>query len=79
MNCPVCGREMTEGKVAYQPACGLHFLPPSEKLPLGVTKRGIEKRGGVCLDGPHQLSNLTGDGELPAWLCRICRKMAADY
>jgi len=79
MNCPVCGREMTSGKVAYQPGCGLHFLPPSEKLPYGVSKRAVEKRGGVCLDGPYQLGLLTGRGELPAYLCRICRKVVVDY
>ena len=70
---------MTEGKVAYQPACGLHFLPPSERLPYGLTKRGIEKRGGVPLDGPYQLGALTGKGELPAYLCRNCRKVVVDF
>lgn len=79
MNCPVCGKEMTKGKVAYQPACGLHFLPPHEKLPYGVTRRAIEKRGGTALDGPYQLGCLTGDGELPAYLCGVCRKVIIDY
>lgn len=79
MNCPVCGKTMTQGKVAYAPSCGLHFLPPHEKLPYGVTKGGIEKRGGVPLDGPHQLGCLTGSGTLPAYLCRVCRKVVVDY
>ena len=55
MNCPVCGKEMKVGKVAYQPSAGLHFLPPGERLPHVLTKSGIEKRGGIALDGPNNL------------------------
>ena len=56
MNCPVCGKEMKAGKIAYAPQAGIHFLPPGvQHLPRVVTKRGIEKQGGIVLDGPNNL------------------------
>ena len=76
---PVCGKEMKVGKVAYQPSAGLHFLPPGERLPHVLTKSGIEKRGGIALDGPNNLGLLESDGTLPAHICRSCRKIVIDY
>ena len=79
MNCPVCGKEMKMGKVAYRPSAGLHFLPPGERLPHVLTKSGIEKRGGIALDGPNNLGLLESGGTLPAHICRSCRKIVIDY
>ena len=70
MNCPVCGKEMKVGKVAYPPSAGLHFLPPGERLPHVLTKSGIEKRGGIALDGPNNLGLLESDGTLPDKILR---------
>lgn len=80
MNCPVCGKEMRAGKVAYAPQAGIHFLPPNVRhLPNMVTKSGIEKRGGTVLDGPNNLGFLESDGTLPAYICRACRKIVMEY
>ena len=79
MNCPACGKAMEAGKVAYNPAVGLHFLPPNERLPRLLTKSGVEKRGGISLDGPHDLGPLESDGTLRAFLCRDCRKIVMEY
>ena len=80
MNCPVCGKTMTQGKVAYAPSCGLHFLPPHEKLPYGVTKGGIEKRGGVPLDGPYSGGNFRlNNTAMPGHICKACRRIVMEY
>ena len=50
MDCPLCGKEMRRGQAAYVPTGGLYFLPPGETLPLTITRRGIEDRGGIVLD-----------------------------
>ena len=41
---------MRRGQAAYVPTGGLYFLPPGETLPLTITRRGIEDRGGIVLD-----------------------------
>ena len=80
MNCPVCGKEMKAGKIAYAPQAGIHFLPtPVQHLPRVVTKRGIEKQGGIVLDGPNNLGLLESDGTLSAYICRECRKIVVEY
>ena len=80
MKCPVCGKEMTAGKIAYAPQSGLHFLPPEVKhLPCAVTAGGVEKRGGIVLDGPSDLGLLGSSGTLPACICQACRKVVVDY
>ena len=79
MNCPVCGKAMQEGMVVYNPSVGLHFLPPGGSLPYVMTKHGIEKQGGIALDGPNNLGPLKSDGTLPAYICRECRKIVVEY
>ena len=80
MNCPACGKEMKAGKIAYAPQAGIHFLPPGvQHLPRVVTKRGIEKQGGIVLDGPNNLGLLESDGTLSAYICRECRKIVVEY
>ena len=79
MTWPSCGKEMKAGKSAYAPQCGIHFLPPSGRLPHVLTKRGIEKQGGIALDGPHNFGILESDGMLPAYICRECRKIVMEY
>ncbi|MDY5613345.1 PF20097 family protein [Dysosmobacter sp.] len=79
MNCPTCGKEMKRGKVAYQPSAGLHFLPSSGRLPYVITKHGVEKQGGIALDGPNNLGFLESDGALPAHICQACRKIVVEY
>ena len=80
MNCPVCGKEMEQGKVAFAPPAGIHFLPPDEKhLPHLVTKRGVENRGGTGLLPPANFGLLESSGTLPGWICRSCRKVVMEY
>ncbi len=70
---------MRIGKIAYQPGCGLHFLPPGGRVPHVITKRGIERRGGIALDGPNNLGLLQSGGTLPAHICESCRKIVVEY
>lgn len=79
MNCPVCGKPMRVGKVAYQPAAGLHFLPPEAELPRVITKSGVEKRGGISLDGPNNFGFSESDGTLLAYICAVCRKIVMEF
>lgn len=80
MNCPVCGKEMRAGKIAYAPQVGIHFLPPNVRRLSGiVTKGSIEKRGGTVLDGPNNLGFLESDGTLSAYICETCRKIVMEY
>lgn len=79
MNCPVCGKKMRVGKVFYQPNCGLHFLPPSGRVLYLISKRLIERQGGVSLDGPNHLGYLESSGTLPAFICESCRKVVVEY
>lgn len=80
MNCPVCGKEMKTWKISYAPQAGIHFLQPGvQHLPRVVTKQGIEKQGGIALDGPNNLGLLESDGTLPAYICKECRKIVVEY
>ena len=79
MNCPVCGKAMQEGKVVYNPIVCLHFLPLVCSFLYVMTVNGIEKQGGIALDGPNNLGPLKSDGTLPAYICRECRKIVVEY
>ena len=76
MDCPLCGKEMRRGQAAY---VHLYFLPPGETLPLTITRRGIEDRGGIVLDMCSSLGWLRKPGALPAYICGNCRKMIVEY
>ena len=52
MNCPVCGKEMERGILYTDSSRGLYFLPPGGKVGLWASVRGVEKQGGIVLDGP---------------------------
>lgn len=79
MNCPVCGNEMREGKIFYEPRCGLYFLPPSGRVRYSISKRMIERQGGIALDGPNQLGYLESSGILSGRICENCRKIIVNY
>lgn len=63
---------MRRGQAAYVPTGGLYFLPPGETLPLTITRRGIEDRGGIVLDMCSSLGWL----RKPAHSQRIFAKIA---
>ena len=79
MDCPLCGKEMRRGQAAYVPTGGLYFLSPGETLPLVMTRRGIEDRGGIVLDMCSSLGWIREPGALPAYICENCRKMIVEY
>lgn len=79
MDCSLCGKEMRRGQAAYVPTGGLYFLPPGETLPLTITRRGIEDRGGIVLDMCSSLGWLRKPEALPAYICENCRKMIVEY
>jgi predicted RNA-binding Zn-ribbon protein involved in translation (DUF1610 family) len=71
MECPYCGQEMIEGELDAARPDGLFWLPEGEDRPLILTRRGIEKRGGVWLCGSMEA--------LPVWRCPGCKKLIASY
>ena len=79
MDCPFCGKEMRRGQAAYVPTGGLYFLPPGETLPLTITRRGIEDRGGIVLDTCSSLGWIRKTGAIPAYIYEKCRKMIVEY
>ena len=79
MDCPLCGKEMRRGQAAYVPTGGLYFLPPGETLPLTITQRGIEDRGGIVLDTCSSLGWIRKTGAIPAYIYENCRKMIVEY
>nr|WP_326185720.1 PF20097 family protein [uncultured Oscillibacter sp.] len=78
MKCPVCGKEMERGKVATDYSHGLFFLPPDGEIGFYPTEKKIEKRGGIVLDAPFGW-NLPNEMEIPAYVCRECRKIVMEY
>ena len=78
MNCPICGKEMKKGVLYTDSSRGLYFLPPGGKVGLWASARGVEKQGGIVLDGPYN-SSLPNDSRLPGHLCRACRKIVLEY
>ena len=79
MDCPLCGKEMRRGQAAYVPTGGLYFLPSGETLPLTITQRGIEDRGGIVLDTCSSLGWIRKTGAIPAYIYENCRKMIVEY
>ena len=54
MNCPVCGKEMEQGKLLACGSRGLYFLPPDgDADALILTKKYITGQNGIVLDGWH--------------------------
>lgn len=52
MNCPVCGKEMEQGKLLACGSRGLYFLPPDgDADALILTKKYITGQNGIVLDG----------------------------
>ena len=81
MICPFCGGAMEEGNVATADSIGLFFMPGNEQPDrIFNTHRGIEKRGGIVLDGPYSGGNYRlNSTSLHAFACRSCRKVVMDY
>ena len=70
---------MRRGQAAYVPTGGLYFLPSGETLPLTITQRGIEDRGGIVLDTCSSLGWIRKTGAIPAYIYENCRKMIVEY
>ena len=77
MKCPYCEKEMKSGNIKTEGANGLFFLPDDQKYGIFPTKDGVEKKGGVVLDGPYitRFHNNT----VAAHLCNECRKIVISY
>ena len=79
MNCPVCGKEMEQGKLLACGRRGLYFLPPGGGL-IHLTKKYIAGQNGIVLDGWHYSTGFAfSETELPASVCRACRKIIVEY
>ena len=79
MNCPVCGKEMEQGKVVTSYSRGVYFLPPDGDADAFIlTAKYITRQGGIVLDGPYN-TNFPNDSEFSAAICRECRKIVLAY
>ena len=76
MNCPVCGKEMERGILYTDSSRGLYFLPPGGKVGFWETKRSVEQRGGIVLDGPHHMNDRA---TVHGYVCRDCKKIVLEY
>ena len=81
MNCPFCGNPMEEGNVTTADSIGLLFMPKGMQPERIVnTHKNIEHRGGLVLDGPYSGGNFRlNTTEIPAHVCKSCRKIVMDY
>lgn len=81
MNCPVCGKEMEQGKLLACGSRGLYFLPPDgDADALILTKKYITSQNGIVLDGRHySTASEISEAEFPAFACRACRKIVVEY
>ena len=78
MNCPVCGKEMERGILYTELGRGLFFLPPGEKVGFWDTKRGVEQRVGIVLNGPYH-TGFRNPCSVHGYVCRTCKKIVMEY
>ena len=78
MNCPVCGKEMERGILYTELGRGLFFLPPGGKVGFWDTKRSVEQRGGIILDGPYH-TNWVNRSSVHGYIFRGCKKILIEY
>ena len=79
MNCPVCGKEMEQGKLLACGSRGLYFLPPAGVAgALILTKKYITGQNGIVLDGPYN-TDFPNESSFSACVCRDCRKITLTY
>ena len=78
MECPFCGGEMEQGVLYTENSRGLYFLPLEDTLGFWITRRGVEKGGGIVLDGPYN-GNFPNCTELGGFVCRACRRIIVQY
>ncbi len=79
MICSNCGIEMEAGILRTDGSPCLFYIPNTENIIYGriITKKEIELKGGVVLDGPyvtrfHVL-------RVKCNICKKCRKIVIDY
>jgi len=77
MKCPYCEKEMISGYIRTEGANGLFFMPENQDYGIFPTKNGVEKKGGVVLDGPY-LTRFH-DNCIAAYQCEKCKKIIVTY
>lgn len=78
MNCPNCGKEMEPGSLATECSGGLFFLPEGVNFGFFTTRKGMERKNAIVLDGPYH-STIPNETKIPAFVCRNCQKIMLDY
>lgn len=69
---------MEQGILYTDYSRGLYFLPPGGTVGFWATRRGVEKQGGIVLDGPYN-STFPNSTELSGFVCRACRRIVVQY
>lgn len=77
MNCTQCGNEMQKGSLQTQGSPGLFYMPHGEDIGEFPTKKKIESKGGIVLDGPY-LTRFHKTS-VDCYVCKSCRKIAVPY
>lgn len=77
MNCTHCGNEMASGNLRTEGGPGLFYMPDGENYDLLPTRKRIESKGGIVLDGPYltRFNNTSVD----CYVCKSCRKIVVYY
>ena len=67
--------------VLYLVSIGLFFMPRGIDPDRAFnTTRGIEKKGGVVLDGPYSGGNFRlNNTAMPGHICKSCRRIVMEY
>lgn len=77
MNCPYCNQKMESGHLKTEGGPGLIYMPMNQSYGLFPTKKKIEKKGGIALDGPYKTRfNFTS---ITSYACKSCKKIIIDY
>ena len=77
MTCPFCQKEMKKGHIKTKGANVLFFMPKDQRYGIFPTKKRVEKRGGVVLDGPY-LTRFY-ETSIASCQCDACRKIVISY
>ena len=79
MKCPYCGGKMESGSIIAEDSPGLVFMPEGVSYGIFKTQKGIEKKGGIVLDGLYHIRGSQDYPSVGCNVCRDCRKIIIEY
>ncbi|NMA95585.1 MAG: hypothetical protein GX974_06055 [Clostridiales bacterium] len=77
MKCTYCGNEMETGKLITEGGHGLFYMPDGKNYKMFPTRKRIEDKHGIILDGPY--INRFHSIRVGCCICKFCRKIVISY